>query len=83
MASQDIEAMTTSLQVPAPYIPRKVIRSVQCNSMHYTDPTRGMRQIWMPQGTMGKASKLLEDENWDELAKFELWSKSICIDAII
>jgi hypothetical protein len=42
-----------------------------------------MRQIWMPQGTMGKASKLLEDENWDELAKFELWSKSICIDAII
>jgi hypothetical protein len=69
--SQDESSSSPSLNLQA--IPRP-LKGVEVNVMFYDDPTRGQRQIWTPKGTASTASQLLKDKNWDELAKFELWS---------
>ena len=56
-------------------IPRPT-RSVQPNCMVYRDDKDVEHRIYMPQGAAERAWKLLEEKNWDELAKFEPYSKS-------
>lgn len=45
-------------------------RTVECNSMSYTDGEGVQRQIWIPKGTLKTASKHLENQNWAALARF-------------
>lgn len=52
-------------------------RSRQPNTMVYTDENEKVREIWLPKGTMHEAWELLQKEDWDELKKFEDWSKFI------
>ncbi|KAI1278173.1 hypothetical protein F5Y07DRAFT_360959 [Xylaria sp. FL0933] len=50
---------------PGPY------RTAAPNNLEYTDNTGVHRSIYLPQGTMEQAWDHLENERWDELAKFE------------
>ncbi|KAH7629790.1 hypothetical protein B0T09DRAFT_264841 [Sordaria sp. MPI-SDFR-AT-0083] len=47
------------------------IPSAQPNCLSYTDDKGVERSIYLPQGTMHTAWDHLENERWDELAKFE------------
>ena len=55
-------------------IPRPT-RSVQPNSMTYTDDKGVEHNIYLPRGTALTAFDHLENERWDELAKFEPYSE--------
>ncbi|KAI1733988.1 hypothetical protein F4680DRAFT_439694 [Xylaria scruposa] len=50
---------------PGPY------RTAAPNSMEFTDNNGVHRSIYLPQGTIDEAWDHLENERWDELAKFE------------
>lgn len=60
--------------ISAPPIPKK---TVECNMMVYMDCVGIKHEIYMPKGTMQRAGKLLEEKNWDELAKYPKWGKLI------
>ncbi|KAJ4417020.1 hypothetical protein N0V85_002037 [Neurospora sp. IMI 360204] len=47
------------------------IPGAQPNCLWYTDNKGVERSIYLPQGTMHTAWDHLENERWDELAKFE------------
>lgn len=72
-----IEEVRKLVNFPDP-IPRPT-NSGQCNTMSYTDGNGLEREIWLPKGTMHRAQELLQQEKWDELAKFEDWSESVVV----
>ncbi|KAK3947064.1 hypothetical protein QBC32DRAFT_355565 [Pseudoneurospora amorphoporcata] len=47
------------------------IESAEPNNLQYTDDEGVARSIYLPQGTMHTAWDHLENERWDELAKYE------------
>ena len=49
----------------------------ECNQMSYTDGRTGaQRTIYMPKGTMKRATELFVKEDWASLEnEFEVWSK--------
>lgn len=51
------------------------IRTAEPNKMHYTDVRGVEHNIYLPQGTMHTAYGHLQNKRWDELAKFEPYSK--------
>ncbi|PVH75769.1 hypothetical protein DL98DRAFT_518461 [Cadophora sp. DSE1049] len=56
-----------------PQLPEKPpvpTRTVECNSMSYTDGEGVQRQIWIPKGTLKTACKHLDNKNWAALTKF-------------
>ncbi|KAG4430313.1 hypothetical protein IFR05_014203 [Cadophora sp. M221] len=61
------------LRMIHPNLPERVpipTRSVECNSMSYTDGEGVGRQIWIPKGTLQTASMHFYKKNWDALAKW-------------
>lgn len=56
-------------------IPRPT-RSVQPNCLAYRDDKDVEHRIYLPQGAAERAWKLFEEKQWDELAKFEPYSRS-------
>ncbi|ERS96214.1 hypothetical protein HMPREF1624_07123 [Sporothrix schenckii ATCC 58251] len=46
-------------------------RSVQPNCLTYNDDHGVQHRIYLPQGSSERASQLLMEKNWDELAKYE------------
>lgn len=55
--------------------PPGTMRSAEPNAMDYTDDKGVKREIYLPQGTMHAAWDHLQNERWDELDKFEEYSK--------
>lgn len=51
-------------------------KGAQPNNMAYKDGSGAYRSVYLPQGTMYIAWDHLENERWDELAKFEPYSES-------
>ena len=51
------------------------LKTADANFMSYTDDKGGYKEIYLPQGTVKTAWDHLENERWDELAKFEPYSK--------
>ncbi|KAH7630370.1 hypothetical protein B0T09DRAFT_147543 [Sordaria sp. MPI-SDFR-AT-0083] len=51
------------------------LRTAAPNEMTYTDDKGVRHSIYLPQGTMHAACDHLENERWDELAKFEPYSE--------
>ncbi|KAK3342882.1 hypothetical protein B0H65DRAFT_469635 [Neurospora tetraspora] len=56
------------------YFPQP-IRTAEPNEMTYTDDKGVEHSIYLPQGTMHTAYGHLQNKRWDELAKFEPYSK--------
>ena len=65
------QAPTSPLRIPT--------KAVECNMMVYMDSVGIKHEIYMPKGTMQRACKLLEEKNWDELAKYPKWGKLISL----
>lgn len=51
------------------------LKTADANFMSYTDDKGVYKEIYLPQGTVKTAWDHLENERWDELAKFEPYSK--------
>lgn len=49
------------------------IKTVECNTMSYTDGDGVARQIYMPKGTARLAGALLMAERFSDLARFPAW----------
>ncbi|KAH7309999.1 hypothetical protein BKA65DRAFT_519269 [Rhexocercosporidium sp. MPI-PUGE-AT-0058] len=68
------ESMTwEELRKKYPQLPEQIprpTRSVECNSMGYTDDKGVERQIWIPKGTLQAACKHFDMKNWNALAKW-------------
>ncbi|KAK3491227.1 uncharacterized protein B0T23DRAFT_397241 [Neurospora hispaniola] len=47
------------------------LKTAEANFMSYTDDKGVYKEIYLPQGTVKTAWDHLENERWDELAKFE------------
>ncbi|KAL0476119.1 hypothetical protein QR685DRAFT_69517 [Neurospora intermedia] len=56
---------TKPLDTPTP------IQTAQANNMVYTDDKGIKHSIYLPQGTLRRASEYLQNKRWDDLAKFE------------
>lgn len=68
--------MSGSVPPENPNLGKECELIVECNQLNYQDGEGVQRQIFIPKGTMSRATELLEAENWEELAKFPVWGKS-------
>ena len=54
---------------------QRVDQVVEPNQMTYVDSKGVERRIFLPKGSSRRAGQLLMESNWDELAKFQVWSR--------